>query len=127
MTTTNIEIMDHIVDSLAAGQKLSHALSEVYNKRNVAIPFNWKMFDVKIMDLGMTSRTTNALIRAKCHTINDVLMYNAANNIISIRNFAKHSCIELMETIVDYSWNQMTPKERVAFLIDVVERNSDNI
>jgi len=127
MTNTNIEIMDRIVDSLAAGNKLSCALSEVYSKRNVAIPFNWSLFDVRIIDLDMTSRTTNALMRAKLTTLNDVLMYNAANNIISVRNFAKSGCIELMETIVDYAWDKMTSKERVAFLIDVVERNSDNI
>lgn len=127
MTNTNIEIMDRIVDSLAEGKKLSCALADVYSKRNIAVPFNWSMFEVSLMDLNMSSRTTNALLRTKLRTLNDVLMYNAANNIISVKNFAKHSCIELMETIVDYAWDKMTSKERVEFLIDVVERNSDNI
>lgn len=127
MTNTNIEIMDRIIDSLAAGKKFSHALSEVYNKRNVVIPFNEEMFNVSLLNLHMSNRTTNALMRAKLRTLNDVLIYNQTRNIMTVKNFAKSGAIELMETIVDYAWNKMNPKERAEFLIDVVERNSENI
>lgn len=127
MTNTNIEIMDRIVDSLVAGKKLSEALSEVYSKRNVAIPFTGEMFDVSILDLHMTARTSNALMRAKLHTLNDVVVYNQVKNIMRVRNFARSGCVELMETILDYCWDKMNNDEKVEFLIDVVERNSNNI
>jgi len=127
MTQTNIDVMDIIVSKMAEGVKLSKALKLVYNKRNVAIPYGDGDFDVLITDLGMTSRATNALLRAKLRTLGDVVDFCKEQMITNIPYLGKTSGIEVFEAILDYCWEHMSEKERVSFLIDTVERNSNNI
>ena len=74
MTQRNIDIMDRIVDELAKGKKLSEALSTVYIKRNVVIPYNDEMFDIQIPDLKLSNRAVGCLMRNKLTTINDVII-----------------------------------------------------
>lgn len=125
MTEKNIDIMSRIVDELAAGKKLSEALKAVYNKRNVAMPFGDRTFDVLIVDLNLSKRTTRALLRLELHTINDVIDYAQSHKIIDIKNLGVNSATELLETILDYYWINLPIKERANFLIDVVERNEE--
>ena len=127
MTQRNIDVMDIIVDKLADGEKFSKALEYVYTKRNVAIPFNDDDFNVGLDTLKMSMRTTNALRMAGAYTINDVLDVHRNITFKNIRNLGTRSCIELLETILDYCWDRMTNDERTLFLIDTVERNSDNV
>lgn len=127
MTERNVEIMEIIVDKLAEGAKLSKALKDVYKVRNVHIPFNDKTFDVSVMELKMSTRTTNALMRAGHRTLGDAIKFCQRNKITDIANLGKQSGVELFETILDYSWEHMTKDAQVAFLIDTVERNSNNI
>lgn len=126
MTQRNIEIMDIIVNKMAEGETLSKALKMVYSKRNVYIPYNEGDLDVSLMDLGMTSRATNPLLRAKLRTISDVVEFCKENKITDIVNLGRISGIEVFETILDYCWDNMSKNEKVSFLIDIVERNSGN-
>ena len=127
MTQRNIDVMDIIVSKMAEGTRLSKALQLVYNKRSVLIPYNEGHFDTSLMDLGMTSRSTNALLRAKLRTLGDVIEFCKAKKITDIANLGKSSGIEVFETILDYCWERMTKKEKELFLIDTIERNSGNI
>ena len=127
MTQRNIDVMDIIVGKLAEGTKFSKALKLVYSKRNVCIPDRKEMFDVSLMDLGMTSRTTNALLRAKFRTLGEVVEFCKTEKITKITNLGKTSGVELFETILDYCWDHMSNKDREIFLIDAVERNSKYI
>lgn len=127
MTQRNIDVMDIIVDKIAEGEKFSKALECVYAKRNVAIPFNDDDFNVGLDTLKMSMRTTNALRMAGAYTINDVLDVHRNIALSKVRNLGMKSCIELLETILDYCWDRMDNDERTMFLIDTVERNSDNI
>ena len=77
-----------------------------------------------VMNLGMTSRSTNALLRAGLRTIGDVIDFCNTNKITKIVNLGRSSGIEVFEAILDYCWNHMSHEERVSFLIDAVERNS---
>lgn len=126
MTQRNIEIMDIIVNKMAEGETLSKALKMVYSKRNVYIPYNEGDLDVSLMDLGMTSRATNPLLRAKLRTMSDVVEFCKENKITDIVNLGRISGIEVFETILDYCWDNMSENEKVSFLIDIVERNSGN-
>lgn len=125
MTQRNIDTMDIIVTKIADGMPLSMALSEVYTKRNVCIPYKEKYCKVKIMDFGMSSRTTNALLRAKFRTIGDVIEFCGEKKITDIVGFGKSSGTEFFESMLNYCWAKMSNDERVNFLIDTVERNSD--
>lgn len=127
MTQTNINTMDLIVSKMAHGKTLSQAMYEVYTKRNVAIPYHEEWLNCELASLKMTMRTTHALLRNKFKTINDVVNYTERCKITNLQTFGRVSAIELFESILDYCWKQMSKDEKTRFLIDVVERNSDNL
>ena len=127
MTQRNIDVMDIIVSKMAEGAKLSKALKLVYSKRNVVIPYSEDGFGVSLMSLGMTSRTTNALLRAGFRTLGEVVNFCNEQKITKVPYLGNTSGIEVFETILDYCWENMSKKERVSFLINTVERNSNNI
>ena len=127
MTQRNIDIMDIIVSKIAEGMKPSKALKLVYNKRSVNIPYDDKNSGVDLRDLKMTSRTTNALLRAGLRTIGDVVRFCCENKITQIKHLGISSGIETFETILDYCWEHMNNNERTQFLIDTIERNSEYI
>lgn len=127
MTDKNVYVMDLIVSKMAEGDKLSRALKLVYNKRNVCIPYNENNFDVDLRNLKMTSRATNALLRAGLRTLEDVIKYCNNHKITDITNLGGGSGIEIFEAILDYSWMCMSKNERTSFLIDTVKRNQNYI
>lgn len=127
MTQRNIDTMDIIVNQLAEGKSLSKALSYVYTKRNVAIPYMEDAPDEHILNLGLSTRTANALMRAHLKTIKEVIEYCSNNKVTKIQSIGVNSCTELLETILDFYWNKMDNDKRVSFLIDVVERNQNYI
>lgn len=127
MTQHNIDIMDAIVNELGYGKKISKALATVYVKRSISIPFNEDTLKVLIVNLGLTGRTTNALLRAKLFTLGDVVRYSQENKITNIKNFGVNSGMEVYEAILDTCWDHLTEERKIDFLIDTVERNSDNI
>lgn len=127
MTQKNIEIMDIIVSKMGEGDTLSMALKRVYNKRNVVIPYNEEWLDCELTALKMSPRTTSALLRNKLRTIKDVVEYTDYNKITNLSTFGRVSAIELFAKILDYCWDCMSQKEKDIFLIDTVERNSNNL
>jgi DNA-directed RNA polymerase alpha subunit len=127
MTQTNINTMDLIIDKMAEFKSLSRALRHVYKKRKVAIPFDDNTFDVEVLKLDIHSRASNALMRSGLKTLNDVIEYAEDNHLGKVKNLGKVSAIEVMETMLDIAWSKMNEDEKVAFLIDIVERNEKNI
>lgn len=127
MTQKNIDVMDIIVSKMVEGDTLSKALKRVYNKRIVSIPYNEEIYDVSVMSLPMSNRTSNTLMRGRLRTIGEVIEFCKTHKITEVTNLGRNSGIELFETILDYCWDHMNQEERVSFLIDTVERNSDNI
>ena len=127
MTQTQINTLDLLVSKMAHGKKFSKALHEVYTKRNVAIPLKAEWLECNIDSLGMSTRTTAALLRNKIKTIGDVIRYTEQKKITTLQTFGRVSAIELFETILDYCWKHMSQKQQDKFIIDVVTRNSGNI
>ena len=127
MTQRNIDIMGIIVDKMAEGEKLSQALKAVYTKRNVVLPYDEDMENVGIMSLGMSNRTTNALMRSRLQTIGDVVNYCNRQKITMAQGVGNNSGVELFEAMIDYCWSHMNMNAKELFLIDVVDRNTDNI
>ena len=134
MTQRNIDTMDIIVTKMAEGKKISEALSEVYTKRKVSINYHDEWLNCEIKSLNMSMRTTSALLRNRINTINDVVNYTndvvnetKKRSITNLQTFGRVSAIELFESILDYCWKQMSRDEKTAFIIDTVERNSDNL
>ena len=127
MTQRNIETMDIIVTKMVNGTSLSKALEEVYERRNVIIPYKEECFDELIVEFGMSRRSTNALMRARLRTIKDVIEHCNGKKITDISGLGAGSGIEIFEAILDYCWDNMSQDERTYFLIDTVERNSRHI
>ena len=127
MTQKNIDTMDLIVSLLAQHKKISKTLRYVYTKRNIVIPHNEEWYKVNVTDLGMTKRTTNALMRAHLTTLQDVVNHCEQSSVKDIKNFGVASGVELLETILDVCWDNMTEQQRVDFLIDTVERNEGHL
>ncbi len=128
MTQKNIDIMDKIVDEMIAGKKLSKALEVVYNKRNVVMPYCEKIFTMPTSLLGLSVRSNNALMNAGLKTANDIIKYASKHpGFAGIRNLGRTSCVEVLETILDFAWEHMNKQERADFLINTVTRNQFNI
>ena len=127
MTQLNINVMDTIVNNLAAGKTISEALVTVYKKRNVAIPFDDKFSAVSIDKLDMSTPVLSILKRAHLFTVGDIMKFGDNIGVGKIRNMGNIRGIEMMESILNYAWDHMNAKERTDFLIDTVERNTNNI
>lgn len=127
MTQKNIEIMDIIVDKMAEGKTLAEALKCVYKKRNVVVPFDNDDLNVSVEKLGMSKRTTYALMRGKLFTLADMVKYCETQKITTIKLLGVNAGIEAFEATVNYLWSKMDDVAKVKFLIDIVERNTGNI
>ena len=127
MTQKNIEIMDMIVDKMAEGKTLAAALKDVYKKRNVVVPFEGDDLNVSVDKLGMSNRTTYALMRGKLFTLADVVKYCETQKITTIKLLGVNAGIEAFEAMVNYLWGKMGDMAKVNFLIDIVERNAGNV
>lgn len=127
MRQIDIDVMDRIVDELGYGRKISEALATVYVKRSVAIPYKEDTLKVLVANLGLSGRTSNALLRTKLFTLNDVVEFSQERKITEVKNFGVTSGIEVFETILDICWDNMTEAQKTDFLIDTVIRNSENI
>lgn len=123
MTNTNIYAMDVIVNELANGKTISEALKRVFTKRTVQIRYTDDKFDVPVTSLGMSRRSTNVLMRNGIHTITELANYSTEVSVRNLRGCGKDSLTEVMETILNYAWEHMTEKEKVAFLMNTVNLN----
>lgn len=126
MTQTNINTMDIIVNKLAEGKTIADALKEVYSKRTVQIPCAEVNMDAHVTSLGLSMRTTNALLRAKLNTIGDVVAFCRKDKITNITGMGRTSGVELFETLLNYCWDNMSEDSKENFLINAVELNSEN-
>lgn len=127
MTERNVEIMDVIVDKMVAGKKLTEALKDVYVKRNVVIPFGDEDLNIRVEKLGMSKKTTYALMRGGLFTLADMVKYCEKNKITTIRLLGMSAGLEAFETLVDYLWGKLNKQMRAEFLIEIVERNQGNV
>jgi DNA-directed RNA polymerase alpha subunit len=127
MTQKNIEIMGIIVDKMVNGKTLADALKDVYEKRRISLPYNDDMLAVSVRNLHMSSRTTNALMRAHLVTLGEVVRFCNQQKITDVKSLGISGGTELFEAILNYMWAEMTEDEQMDFLIDVVEINSANL
>lgn len=123
MTQRNIDAMDAIVNKLAEGKKFSDALKTVYSKRKVRVPYNDVNLGAHVTSLGMSMRTTNALLRAKLNTVGDVISFCNKEKLTDLSSMGKASGVEVLETILNYCWDNMSEDSKEQFLINTVELN----
>ena len=119
------ETIDRIINELATGTPISEALSTVYTKRKLYIPYKEEWFNIDVRDMDVDNRIINCLMRSKLRTLNDMMEFisDGEHKVIDIKNMGVISGMKLMEYILDYTWDHMDVKERAEFLIDVVVTN----
>lgn len=125
MTTRNIEIMDKIVDMVAAGDKISKALEKVYTKRNVIFFCNEKYLSDPISELHLSPRAYNSLMRGRLRTINDTIDCFVNKRSDTIKGFGYLLGVETFEALLDFCWDHMDDDGKIKFLIDAVQRNEE--
>ena len=127
MTQKNIDIMDLIVDKMLGGKTISEALKDVYYNRKVSIPFEDEWLNISVDKLGMSKRTTYALMRGGMLTLSEVVQYCQKQKITNVKLLGISSGTETLETILNYLWDKMDNQKRVDFLIDTIEKNEVNL
>ena len=120
----NINALHGIIAELENGAPISKALSTYYTKRKVIIPIKKITHGRSIDELFLTTRTSNALKRAKLMTFGDLLDYvENGKQLKTIRGFGVTSITEFYEQILDYHFELLNADEKVEFLITFVEDN----
>ncbi len=115
--------MNKMMNLINNGVSVSEAMKAVYKTRKVSIPFNDEDFNIFIVTLSLSTRTTNALMRANLPTLKDAIEHINKKGWNSIRSLGRTSATELYEKIVDIAWEFMNNVQRDDFLLDIDNRN----
>ncbi len=108
---------------MAKGMTVSKALKEVYKTRKIQIPFNEDIYDVRVLNINLSNRTANALMRSRLTTLRDVINHVSKQGWNGIKNFGEAAAIETIEKMVDIAWEYLDTEERAEFLLRVDEAN----
>lgn len=126
MKQQNINVLHGIIAELENGAPISKALSVYYTKRKVIIPIKTETYGCYIDELELTTRTSNALKRARIMTFGDLLDYvENGNQLKTIKSFGATSIKTFYEQILDYHFELLNADEKVKFLITFVEDNEN--
>jgi DNA-directed RNA polymerase alpha subunit len=108
---------------MASGMTISEALKGVYKTRKIMIPYIEKHCNVSTMDLNLSARATNSLMRSKLDTANKIIEFLCDNKWNEIKNFGRVSAEETFERILDLLWDRLDVKEKAEFLLRVDAAN----
>jgi DNA-directed RNA polymerase alpha subunit len=122
-----IETAHLIASKMIEGKKLSKALTLVYDKRELVIPCEETILSTKTTDLMMSNRTTNALMRSGLSTVGQIVNYCKKQKLTDVKLLGKGGATETLETLLDYCWEQLSKSEKAEFLLDIAERNEQNL
>ena len=104
---------------MASGATISEALKSVYKTRKIFIPYSEERCDIPTMELNLSARATNSLMRSKLDTANKIIEFLCYNEWNEIKNFGKVSAEETFEKILDLLWDNLSVKEKAEFLLRV--------
>ena len=93
------------------------------NNIKTSIAFSKSAFNTGIDDIDFSVRSSNALKRSGLMTVGDVIDAIADDKLLHIRNLGRKSYNEIKTRILKFGYDQLTEKEKIAFFLDLVERN----
>ena len=93
------------------------------NNIKTSISFSQSACDTSIDSLEFSVRASNALKRSGLMTVRDVIEAISDEKLLHIRNLGRKSYNEIKTRILKYGYDQLTEKEKVAFFLDLIERN----
>lgn len=95
------------------------------NNIKTSIAFSKSACDTSIDSLEFSVRASNALKRSGLMTVRDVIEAISDDKLLHIRNLGRKSYNEIKTRILKYGYDQLTEKEKIAFFLDLIERNCD--
>lgn len=106
-------------------ENLKLVLKMVADNGNVKFPVTERQsfLQTSIDNLDLDVRSSNALHRAGCKTVEDVI--NKANHLHRIRSCGSKSINRIMYGIAATYYNQLTETEKNKYLIQLVELNTN--
>lgn len=93
------------------------------NNIRTNIAFSKSACQASIDTIDFSVRASNALKRSGLMTVGDVIDAIIDDKLLHIRNLGRKSYNEIKTRILKYGYDQLTEKEKIAFFLDIVERN----
>ena len=93
------------------------------NNIKTSIAFSKSACNTGIDDIDFSVRSSNALKRSGLMTVGDVIDAIADDKLLHIRNLGRKSYNEIKTRILKFGYDQLSEKEKIAFFLDLVERN----
>jgi len=93
------------------------------NNIKTSIAFSKSACETSIDTLEFSVRASNALKRSGLMTVRDVIDAIADEKLMHIRNLGRKSYNEIKTRILKYGYDQLSEKEKIAFFLDLIERN----
>ena len=96
------------------------------NTVTVCIYFGTLSCTTRTDELEFSVRAMNALKRAGLTTVGQVIDCIASGELPRIRNLGKKTISEIKTGIMEFGYQALSDKEKKEFLLDVVERNTQD-
>ena len=93
------------------------------NNIKTSIAFSKSACNTGIDDIDFSVRSSNALKRSGLMTVGDVIDAIADDKLLHIRNLGRKSYNEIKTRILKFGYDQLSEKEKIAFFLDLVEKN----
>lgn len=93
------------------------------NNIKTSIAFSKSACNTGIDDIDFSVRSSNALKRSGLMTVGDVIEAIADDKLLHIRNLGRKSYNEIKTRILKFGYDQLSEKEKIAFFLDLVEKN----
>lgn len=122
------EMAETIHAETAAGERVSLALARRYIRGRISIPYSSAAFGADIEVLDLSVRSFNCLRRAGLNTVGQAAEYRTAGGSLEkIRNLGAKSRLEVCGKLLDFAYQALTERERLAFLRGFAEENAGSL
>ena len=119
----SIKIAEKLYES-AKEHGLVETLFAVYgNNIKTSIAYSKRACETSIDEIEFSVRSSNALKRTGLMTVGDVIDAIADERLLQVRNLGRKSYNEIKTRILKFGYDQLTEKEKLAFFVDLVEKN----
>lgn len=119
----SIKIAEKLYES-AKENGLVETLFAVYgNNIKTSIAYSKRACETSIDEITFSVRSSNALKRTGLMTVGDVIDAIADERLLQVRNLGRKSYNEIKTRILKYGYDQLTEREKMAFFVDLVEKN----
>lgn len=105
---------------------LMETLRAVFGKGcRIELGFTQTLCDTEVSQLDLSVRSYNALMRAGCHTVGDVITAINEDKLRGVRNLGIKSMAEIRAFIMEYGYSRLSERRKREFIRNLVKLNSN--